>query len=93
MPTVKDIIVRKPTPDEEAVCRTWPIWTCGVSRFEWEYTQTEKCLILEGQVTIIDDPDSGQSVSFGPGDYVIFPNELRCVWTVTAPVRKHYDFE
>jgi uncharacterized cupin superfamily protein len=93
MPTVKDIIIRKPTPEEEAACRNWPVWTSPVSRFEWEYTQLEKCLILEGRVTVTDNPETGQSVSFGPGDYVIFPNGLQCVWTVTAPVRKHYDFE
>jgi hypothetical protein len=93
MPTIKDVIVRKPTEKEAKVCRSWPIWTCGVSTFEWEYTQTEKCLILEGKVTVRDLPDSGQSVSFGPGDYVQFPNGLKCVWHVTEPVKKHYDFK
>jgi uncharacterized cupin superfamily protein len=93
MPTIKDVIVRKPSENEDQACRTWPIWTCGVSEFEWEYTQTEKCLILEGQVTVTENPDVGQSVSFGPGDYVQFPNGLKCIWKVTKPVKKHYDFE
>ena len=93
MPTVTDCVVRKPTADEQKVCEMWPIWSCDVSEFEWEYTQTEKCLLLEGQVTVTDLPDSGNTVSFGPGDYVIFPNGLKCVWKVEKPVRKHYDFE
>lgn len=93
MPTVKDVVVRTPTAAEKAVCKDWPIWTCQPSQFDWEYTQAEKCLILEGQVTVTDLPDTGQSVVLGPGDYVVFPNGLKCVWKVQQPVRKHYDFE
>lgn len=93
MPTVKDVLVRKPTDQEVKTCQQWPTWSCPVSEFEWEYTQTEKCLILEGKVTVTDNPDRGQSISFGPGDYVVFPEGLKCIWKVTAPVRKHYDFE
>lgn len=93
MPTVKDIAIRKPTEQETADCQSWPTWGCDTSEFEWEYTQTERCLILEGQVTVTDNPDSGQSVSFGAGDYVVLPNGLKCFWKVTKPVRKHYDFE
>jgi len=93
MPTIKDVIVRKPTTEEKTVCKNWPIWTCEISQFEWEYTQVEKCLILEGRVTVADLSDSGNSVDFGPGDYVVFPNGLKCVWRVEKPVRKHYEFE
>ena len=93
MPTVNDIEVTKPTPQQQSTCQNWPIWTCGVSEFDWDYTQKEKCLVLEGQVTVTDRPDSGRAVSFGPGDYVVFPVGLECVWKVTKPVRKHYDFE
>ena len=93
MPTIEDITVQKPTEQEIANCQTWPVWTCGVSEFEWEYTQTEKCLIIEGRVTISDNPDSGRTVSFGPGDFVVLPNRLKCFWKVTEPVKKHYDFE
>ena len=92
MPTVKDVVVRKPTPQEAAKCKKWPIWTCKPSSFDWEYTQTETCLILEGRVTVTDQPAGQDSVSFGPGDLVIFPVGLQCIWTVTEAVRKHYDF-
>ena len=92
MPTVKDVQVRKPADDEAAQCKNWPIWTCETSEFDWDYTQTETCLLLEGAVTVSDRPDSGESVAFGPGDLVVFPVGLKCVWKVEQPVRKHYNF-
>ena len=48
MAQVKDIIVRKPTPDEVDTCSKWPIWTCQPKTFDYEYSETETCLILEG---------------------------------------------
>ena len=92
MVTVKDIIVRRPSEEEVAQCKGWPIWTCEVSEFPWDYTQSETCLLLEGSVTVEDRPGSGESVSFGPGDFVVFPNGLKCVWKVKEAVKKHYDF-
>ena len=40
-------------------------------------------------VTVTDDEDS---VSFGPGDLVIFPRDLECTWHVTEAVEKYYNF-
>ncbi|MCL2220285.1 MAG: cupin domain-containing protein [Chitinispirillia bacterium] len=85
-----NITVRKPTEDEKSVMLSKPIWTCEVSEFDWGYDSEETCLILEGQVTVEYD---GGSASFGPGDYVIFPRGLSCVWKVAAPVKKHYVFK
>ena len=92
MATIKDVIVRKPNVQETANCKSWPIWTCDISRFDWSYNQTETCLILEGTVTVTDTAEPGQSVSFGPGDMVVFPVGLDCNWNVTSPVKKHYNF-
>ena len=89
MPTVKDIIVRKPTREEESKCGNWPIWEHGVDEFDWSYTEVETCLIIEGEVTVSDNKSS---VSFGPGDLVIFPIDLDCVWKIKKPVRKYYNF-
>ena len=89
MPTIKDVIVKKPSDEEEAVCKAWPIWKCEASTFDWEYTQKETCLLIEGKVTVTDGKDS---VSFGPGDLVFFPEELQCTWQVTEPVQKYYNF-
>jgi len=89
MPTVRDVIVKKPTQAEQAACKAWPIWKCEPSTFDWQYTEKETCLVLEGKVTVSDDKNS---VSFGPGDLVIFPQDLECIWNVTEPVKKHYNF-
>jgi len=89
MPSAKDIVVKKPCEAEVDECKTWPIWECEPSTFDWVYTQTETCLVLEGEVTVSDDTDS---VSFGAGDMVIFPVELECNWQIKKAVRKHYNF-
>jgi uncharacterized cupin superfamily protein len=89
MPTVKDIVVRKPTEQEVSRCKAWPIWTCEPSSFDWAYTEKETCLILEGKVTVTDRHGA---VSFGPGDLVVFPQDLDCVWNVEEAVKKHYNF-
>ena len=92
MPTVKDVVVKKPTEEETATCKGWPIWTCEPNKFDWDYTQSETCLVLEGEVTVSDRPEGGESVSFGPGDLVVFPLGLKCIWDVKGAVRKHYNF-
>ncbi len=92
MPTVKDIIVRKPIAAEADECRKWPIWSCQPSSFDWDYTQKETCLIIEGEVTVKDRPGENE-VSFGSGDLVIFPEGLKCVWQIGKAVKKHYNFD
>ena len=89
MTSVRDVIVKKPSSKEEAVCRSWPLWQCEPDTFDWVYTQTETCLLLEGEVTV-SDKDS--SVTFSAGDMVIFPSGLECTWKVTEAVKKHYNF-
>jgi len=67
----------------------WPIWTCEVSEFPWQYDVEESCLILEGEVYVAVGSDT---VQIKAGDFVIFPKGLVCVWQVTKPIRKHYQF-
>ena len=69
--------------------KAWPIWTCEVSEFDWEYGAEESCLLLEGEVEVSSE---FESVRFSAGDYVVFPKGLKCRWKVTRPVRKHYSF-
>ena len=85
-----NIIVRKPTEAEKSDMRKKPVWECGVSEFDWYYESEETCFIIEGEITVTYN---GGSVSFGVGDYVIFPKGLSCVWKVTKPVKKHYVFK
>jgi len=89
MPTVKNVVVRKPTAQESEVCQSWPTWRCDPSTFDWIYTEKETCLLIEGRVTVSDGTGS---VSFGPGDLVIFPEGLECVWNVHEAVKKYYNF-
>ena len=84
------ITVRKPTEQELAEFRTKPTWGCGISEFDWHYDSKETCILTEGEVTVEYE---GGSASFGAGDLVIFPKGLSCVWKVTKPVQKHYEFE
>ena len=89
MPSVKDVIVKKPSEEEIAVFQAWPIWKCQPSTFDWEYTEKETCFIIEGKVKVTDNDNS---VSFGPSDMVVFPRDLGCTWHVTEAVVKHYNF-
>ena len=68
---------------------SWPIWSCEVSEFDWEYDQQESCLLLEGEVEVKSE---FETVWFSAGDYVVFPKGLKCRWKVIKPVRKHYTF-
>lgn len=67
----------------------WPIWTCEISEFPWEYDVEESCLLLDGEVFVTIGSDT---VHIKVGDFVIFPKGLACVWKVTKPIRKHYQF-
>ncbi len=68
---------------------SWPIWSCEISEFDWEYSDQETCLLLEGEVEVSSE---FETVRFSAGDYVVFPKGLRCRWKVAKPVRKHYSF-
>ena len=69
--------------------KSWPIWRCEISKFDWEYAQEEHCYILEGKVEVLHGDNV---VRISKDDYVIFPKGLKCTWRVMEPVRKHYNF-
>ncbi len=67
----------------------WPVWEKGISRFAYEYDADEECFILSGEVTV----ETSEGVfSIKPGDFVTFRKGLQCLWNITQPVRKHYNF-
>ena len=68
---------------------SWPIWSCEMSEFDWEYDDKESCYLLEGEVEV---STSLETVKFSSGDFVVFPKGLKCRWKVIKPVRKHYTF-
>jgi uncharacterized cupin superfamily protein len=85
-----NITIRKATEADKTAMQSKPTWECGISEFDWFYDSEETCLLIEGEVTVSYD---GGSVSFSAGDYVVFPKGLSCVWKVTKPVKKHYEFK
>lgn len=68
----------------------WPIWQKEASRFTWVYDVTEICYLLEGEVEITTD--KGDLIVIKAGDFVVFPQGLRCEWHIKTAVRKHYQF-
>ena len=90
---IMSILVTSPCPEstvEELGIKSWPIWTCEASSFDWTYDDKETCLLLEGEVTVT--PEGGKPTKFGSGDLVIFPAGINCRWDFHHAVRKHYRF-
>ena len=49
------ILVTSPCPDstvEELGIKSWPIWTCEASSFDWTYDDKETFQSLKGEVNI-----------------------------------------
>ena len=87
------ILVVSPCPEitvEKLGIKSWPIWTCEESSFDWTYDNKETCFLIEGEVTVTYE--DGQSVKFGTGDLVTFPAGMNCRWNIHKAVRKHYRF-
>ncbi|ACL69872.1 cupin domain-containing protein [Halothermothrix orenii] len=66
---------------------SWPIWEKDVSEFDWYYDEKEVCYLLQGEVEV---KTNEETVKFGAGDLVTFPEGLECSWKITKPVKKHY---
>ena len=86
------LLVKKLTDKEiqDFKILSWPVWEKEVSRFNWFYDETEECYFLEGRVVL--ETEDGKKTVFGKGDFVTFSKGLACVWDITEPVRKHYNF-
>ena len=69
----------------------WPIWTKGVSEFDWKYDRQETCYVIDGEAEITIE--GGKSVTIARGDLVVFPKGMKCVWKITRPFEKHYRFD
>ena len=68
--------------------KSWPIWECEPSKFQWNYDDKEICLIIEGQAKI--STENGDIYFIKAGDLVEFPVGLYCEWEVTKSIKKHY---
>jgi uncharacterized cupin superfamily protein len=85
------IIIKKLSENEiaERGIKNWPVWEKEVSTFDWFYDSPEQCLILEGEVTVKTDEGDFEIKA---GDYVEFPQGLKCTWNIKKDIRKHYNF-
>ena len=70
--------------------KTWAIWECKPSQFDWTYNDEEHCFIIEGSVTVIGLENT---VKIEVGDYVVFPKGLKCIWEVRESIKKYYSFK
>jgi len=68
--------------------KSWPIWECEPSKFQWNYDDKEICLIIKGQAKI--STKNGDIYFIKAGDLVEFPAGLNCEWEVTNSIKKHY---
>jgi len=84
------ITVEKPDQAklEDLGVGSWPIWEKEVSSFPWSYDEKDTCYILEGSAKV--RAEDGETVEFGAGDLVVFPEGMDCTWEITSPIRKHY---
>ena len=85
-----NIKVEKPSQEklEELGVKSWPTWEKEVSEFDWHYDSKEICYIIEGEVEV--ETEEGETVEFGKGDLVTFPEGMDCIWKVKKDVKKHY---
>lgn len=82
--------VRKPAHNEIEMADAWDTWQKEPSEFEWYYDDKETCYILGGNAIVTDK--QGNSIQFGPGDWVEFRKGLSCNWKITDTIRKKYKF-
>jgi uncharacterized cupin superfamily protein len=69
---------------------SWDVWEKEVSTFEYYYDEQESCYFTEGSATIADETGTVYFVT--KGDFVVFPKGMRCVWNITEPVKKYFQF-
>ncbi len=86
------IEIEQPDHDEleEAGVFDWPVREHDEDKFDWYFEKTEHCYIIEGVADIVSEFDT---IMVKPGDYLIFPAGLECVWDVRSKIRAHYSFE
>lgn len=80
--------VKKPSKNEIDNTESWGTWSKGPSEFPWSYNEKETCYILEGNASVSDS--AGNTIQFGPGDWVEFEEGLDCTWKIDKTIRKRY---
>ncbi len=76
-------------PEKLSSNRTWSVWECEPSVFDWHYDETENAYVFEGNVKV---RTKDGEVVIKSGDYVTFPAGLDCTWKISEKIRKVYRF-
>ena len=67
-----------------------PLWEHHPAKFNWKYNEKESCYIIDGEAIIVT---SCESIIISKGDFLIFPEGLKCTWEILKTIRKHYYFD
>lgn len=89
---MEQVFVRRPNKEQIELLSKQPIWEHENATWDAEYDErVETALIITGKayVTTYD----GIKHYFQAGDLVTFSPNMKCVWTVTEPISKHYIFD
>jgi len=76
-------------PERPAGSGSWSVWECEPSVFNWHYDDEEHAFVYQGKVKV---KTQSEEVEIKAGDYVIFPKDLNCTWTVQEKIKKVYKF-
>lgn len=82
-------VEKNPSPErlKELNVESWSPWSCGVSTFDWEYSEDEICYIQEGKA-IVETEEGTTEIT--KGELVFFPRGLKCRWQILEPIKKVY---
>ncbi len=82
--------VWKPSEDEIRSTENWGDWSKEISKFPWQYSDSETCYILEGKACVTDS--NGKKICFRKGDMVRFDKGVVCTWNIMSNIRKKFIF-
>ncbi|KAJ7979291.1 RmlC-like cupins superfamily protein [Quillaja saponaria] len=72
--------------------RSWPRWSCPVSKFPWSFTGRETIYVLEGRVKVNIEGCDG-SFELEPRDFAVFPKGMKINCDCTEAFDKHMYLE
>ena len=86
------IKIEKPSKEqlEQLNVKSWSLWACEPSTFDWEYDSDETAYVLEGKVKV---KTVEEEVEINKGDLVTFPKGMKCTWKVLEKISKVYKFK
>ena len=84
--------VRRPSEEEIATMKEWPIWEHDVEVWPVERADNyETFLVIEGRAYV--EMENGDLYRFTKGDMVTQAPGIKCNWGVEEPIKKHYNFD